>query len=167
MTVKINHFIKILVLTAVIEASSIVSVQASLQDDIRYQNKADFICGITGQDSELRTRHDVLITMFNPNDFPVMVNNFISLDAEVSLIKPDLNDRYLNILLSPKRNFVISCHDIEDMFFPDHADNQQSQEYFKGYMHSQSRGYLGIAFNYINSSILKSNNLQGRQNEKN
>jgi hypothetical protein len=167
MTVKINHFIRILFFTVIIEASSFLSVQASIQEAIRYENKADFICGIPNQSSETKVLHDISITIFNPNDFPVMVNNFLALDAEDIVLKLELTDRYFSVLVSPKRNFTISCHYIKALFFPDQAEYQHSQEYFKGYIQSSSSGYLGIAFNYTKSSILNSRNIQGRQNEEN
>ncbi|MCB9756940.1 MAG: hypothetical protein H6753_00775 [Candidatus Omnitrophica bacterium] len=167
MTVKINQLIKILLFAAIIAASTVVSVQAYIQDPIEYENRADFICGTTDQHGELRTRHDILITIFNPNDFPVMVNNFLFWDIEESRIVPDLTDRYFSVLVSPKRKFTISCQYIAAMFFPDQLEYQQSQNYFKGSMQSKSMGYLGVAFNYTTSSILNSANSQGRSNEEN
>ncbi len=167
MTVKINQITTILLFSAIIAASNAVSVQASIQDDIRYENRADFICGIPDQSRETKAHHDTSITIFNPNDFPVMVNNFLALDTQEIVVKPQLTDRYLNVLLSPKRNFTISCQYIKAMFFSNQTEYQHSQEYFKGYMQSNSRGYLGIAFNYTTSSILNSAKSQGRPNAEN
>lgn len=167
MTIKIQRFIKIPLFTALMAVSTCVNVQAHIHDAIAYQNKADFICGTKGQHSETKIRHEIFITIFNPNDFPVMVNNIFFWDIDKSLIKPQLTDSSFSVRVSPKRKYAINCDYIRTMFFPDQIEHQNSQEYFKGSIQSNSRGYLAMAFNYTHSFILNSDISQEGPNEEN
>lgn len=162
---KNTKFITFMLILTILHSTIVVNSEArSDEDNIRYENTTDFVCGVSNTD-EAVTNHDMLIIFRNSNDFPVMLNNYLKLSDEV-MVKPELNERYLNVLISPNREFKIDCRYIYEMFYQDMLE-KKNLEIFNGNIRSKNTGALEIAMDYTSSSILKSDIAQRRGNEIN
>lgn len=146
-------FIKIIMLTMLyIFFSNINSQAESNLKGVRYKNSADFICEIPNQNIDVTTQQDMLISFHNPNDFPVMLNNIVKLTDQNGVDAPELVDRYLNVLIDPKRNFKINCQYINDLFFANVKKDTNTSISFDVSMRSKSVRYLEIVMEYSNYS---------------
>ncbi len=162
---KKTKFLQLMMILTILQPGTVVNSETrSNEDYIRYENTADFVCGFSNTD-EAVTKHDMLIIFRNSNDFPVMLNNYLVLGDDV-MVKPELNERYLNVLISPNRDFKIDCRYIYEMFYQDMFD-KKNLEIFNGNIRSKNIGALEIVMDYTSSSMLTGGIAQRRGNEIN
>ncbi len=162
---QMSIFIVFIMFLTILDSNIVVNSQArSKENYIHYENTTDFVCGFSNTD-EAVTNHEMFIIFRNSNDFPVMLNNYLKLSDEV-MVKPELNEKYLNVLISPNRDFRIDCQYIYDMFYQDMAE-KKNLEIFNGNIRSKNMGALEIAMDYTSSSRFKSDIAQKSGNEIN
>jgi hypothetical protein len=124
----------------------------SKKDSKVHKNSFDFVCGVnTPKDTAIL--QGVALSFYNPNDFAVMLNNFVTVTFEDGHVQPEFPQRYLNVLLSPKRNFKVNCDYLGRLFFPDGSRSSQGFPAFRGSFYSKSMRYLDIILRYTGFAV--------------
>lgn len=127
------------------------------QTPMRYENSSDFMCGFAEKNDDLVTSNNMLIKFYNPHDFPVMLNSIVSLTEQFGLNKPEFKDRYLNVIISPKRDFQIDCGYIYDLFFKDSLESAViSEQSFNGNFYAKNVSHLDVFMEHSTDSRLMS-----------
>lgn len=162
---KRTKSIAFMMIFTILHLSIVVNSEARTDEDfIRYENTADFVCGFSNTD-ETVTNHEMSIIFRNSNDFPVMLNNHLTVSDDL-MVKPELNEKYLNVLISPNRDFEINCRYIYEMFYQDIVE-KDNLKIFNGNIRCKNVGALEIAMDFRSSSISKSDIAQRRGYEIN
>ncbi|MCA9400031.1 MAG: hypothetical protein KC713_00260 [Candidatus Omnitrophica bacterium] len=84
----------------------------------KYSYSYDFICGLKNKFNSEPYPALTVIEITNTQNKTILIRNFLDLETSQLERLPEIRQKVLNVILSPKQSFQITCEKIFDNFYP-------------------------------------------------